>query len=178
MVPGVQAPPRCESPRRATQSSGCVCWRMLNAGEPQKIPPYKRGSQVRKLLRPPAGQGAAGELWRAWRRVGTRSAGEGSQVKLGGIRRGQRPFPADLGCRRAERWECKCELASCRTLAAGGALQVFGLVNGAVRKRALGAQKGALVGAQSGRALSYGLLKRPAARLETRTAGHGSAPCA
>jgi hypothetical protein len=56
-------------------------------------------------------------------------------------------------------WERMYELACCGALAAGSALQVFGLVNGVAGKQPLGAQMGALVGAQSSRALSHGLLK-------------------
>jgi hypothetical protein len=42
----------------------------------------------------------------------------------------------------------------------------LGWLNGVAGRKALGAQMGALVGAQFGRALSHRVLKEPAARLE------------
>jgi len=82
--------------------------------------------------------------------------GECSGVGLSGVRRGQRRFRADLRCLGAGHWERKSELVFGKTPGSGGALQVFGLVMGVTRRRALGA----LVGAQSGRALSHRPLKR------------------
>jgi hypothetical protein len=73
-------------------------------------------------------------------------------------------------------WERKWELVSGETLAAGGALQVFGLVNDVVGRQSLGAQMGALVGAQSGRALSHGVSKRVSRSSRGGSAGRGPAP--
>ena len=114
------------------------------------------GSLVRTQVRPLPGQRVAGEQRRGLA-VGEHSLpGECSGVGLSGVRRGQRRFRADLRRLGAGHWERKSELVSDKAPRSGGALQVFGLVMGVARGQALGA----LVGAQSGRALSHGLLKR------------------
>jgi hypothetical protein len=113
------------------------------------------GSLVRTQLRPPAGQSVAGDLpdvlmtgehWLAGE-CSLGWAGRHSSKSAAGSRRRSPP-----GWRAVKR---KWELVSGETLAAGGALQVFGLVNGVARRQALGAP----MGAQFERALSHWVLK-------------------
>jgi hypothetical protein len=103
-------------------------------------------------------------------------AGECSRAGLSGIRRGQRRVRVGVRRLGSGPWERKWELVSGETLAAGAALQAFGLINEVAGRQALGAQMGALVGAQSGRALSHGVLNGSAARLEAGLPLRGSAP--
>ena len=91
----------------------------------------------------------------ARRRVSTRRQ-ECSHAGLSRIRHGQRGCRADLHRPVAGHWERKSELVSGKTPGFGGALQVFGLVSGVARWRALGAQLGGLCSRRVGRASRSG----------------------
>jgi hypothetical protein len=100
------------------------------------------GSLVRNQLCPHAGQSVAGEQRRGLAAGEHSLPGECSRVGLGGVRRGQRRFRADLHRLDAGDWERKSELVSGKTRGSGGALHVFGLVIAVTQGQALGAQWG------------------------------------
>jgi len=99
-------------------------------------------------------------------RVSTSLPGECSAVGLNDIRPGQRRFRANLRRLGAGHWERKSELLSGKTPGSGGALQVFGLVIGVNQGQALGAQMGALVGAQIWESALSWAIEAPVPRLE------------
>src|ERR1019366_3921007 len=124
---------------------------------------------VRTQLRPLRGQSLAGGIAGHVATGEHQLPGECSEAGLSGIRPGQRRLRGGVRPPVCWPWEREWELVSGKKLAAEGALQDFGLVKEVAGRQDLGAQMGALVGAQSGRALSHGILKGPATRLEGAT---------